>query len=74
MKVTKTQENSTHNGAKRPTGDHKAARNRQDCITKVNLNYKKHPQKKRRLGKVTKNTGGLKNVEQYQPPFNSDVY
>ena len=43
-----------------PTGDHKAARNRHGSLTKANTNNKKDPQKKHRLGTVSKKmTGGL---------------
>ena len=48
-----------------PAGDHKAARNRQDSMTKANTkhNNKKDPQKKHRLGTVSKKvSGGLKLV------------
>ena len=37
-----------------PAGDHKAARNRQDSMTKTNTNNKKDPQKKHCLGTVSK--------------------
>ena len=36
-----------------PAGDHKAARNRQDNLTKTKPNNKKDPQKKHRLGMVS---------------------
>ena len=43
-----------------PAGDHKAARNRQDSMTR-NIHSKNDPQKKHRLGRVsTKFTGVLK--------------
>ena len=46
-----------------PTGDHEAAMNRLDSMVKKNLNNKKDPQKKHRLGTVSnKITGGLKHV------------
>ena len=48
-----------------PAGDHKAARNREDSILKTNVkhNNKKDPEKKHRLGMVSKKiTGGLKHV------------
>ena len=48
-----------------PAGDNKAARNRQDSMTKKtgNTNNKKDPQKKHRLGTVSNRmTGGLKHV------------
>ena len=68
-----TIKNTTHKRAKRPTGDHKAVRNRQDSITKTNINNKTDPQKKQPLGKVSKKTVELKHVDKYQPPLNSDV-
>ena len=50
-----------------PPGDHMAARHSQDNMAMTNTN-KKNPQKKYRLGTVSKKiTGGLKLVSRYQP-------
>ena len=47
-----------------PAGDHKAARYRQDSITQTQIKdkYQNDPQKKYRLGTVSKKTGVLKHV------------
>ena len=52
-----------------PTGDHKAARNRQDSMANKHetLITKKDIQKKHHLGLVSKNTRGLKHFCWYQP-------
>ena len=51
-----------------PAGNHKAAMNRQESMTKPNINNKNDPQKKHRLGMVSKSfKGGLKLVLWYQP-------
>ena len=69
-KVTKNK-NITYRRAKASAfytaADHKAARHRQDNMTKTNTN-KINPQKKYHLGTVSKKiTGGLKLVSRYQP-------
>ena len=38
-----------------PVGDHKAEMNNQESMINTNMNYKKNPQKKHRLGTVNKN-------------------
>ena len=57
-KVTKTQENKTQESQEVSSfqaGDHKAARNSQDSITKTNMNIKKDLHKKPCLKTVSKN-------------------
>ena len=50
-----------------PTGDHKATRNRHASMAKTDTNNKKDPQKKHRLGRVSKKiTEELKLVSPYQ--------
>ena len=58
-----------------PAGYHKAARNRQYSMTKTNTNNKKkYPQKRHRLGTVSKKfTGGLKMFHGTTLILNSDV-
>ena len=56
-KLTKTRKHyiqESQEGSHFTVGDYKAAMNRQESIINTNMNYKKDPQKKHRLGTVSK--------------------
>ena len=57
-----------------PTGDHKAARNRHDSMTKTNANNKKRSTQETTPGTVSKKiTGGLNMFDVTNLTLNSDV-
>ena len=76
-KVTKIQENITNKRANRSALSQQVTTVLQDSMTKTNRNNKRDPQKKHRLGTVSKKiTGGLKHVNMFHGTnlsLNSDV-
>ena len=76
-KVTNTQESITYRGAKKSALSQPMTTRLHDTdktIQQRQIQNKKSPQKKYRLGMVSKKiTGGLKLVSLYQPHPNSDV-